>query len=295
MLLYFYRIHFNIIYCFDPDNIYFSRVLHTIGKSQDDNLNILTTATSNYLPGCSSFRGPGDSPKKHDHLRTNTVTKEFNKTGFQKPSIPLDGDYNQQNELSLRTSATPKSHYTKISVLQQPFHSGGHQNEFMSHKFDGGFVEPDNSKVAINHGYFRSDKYSTALSSGYNTRTGTNTEIPHNTGVVESTEHSFGGHKIATSSTSLPNKKDITTGVSTAGYKKPKYPVLIGNTVMFYDTKTFASLPQCCKYMVKVKVKDAMGTYKVKLALKSSSDTERYVRTYAYICMYSYVHYNDDC
>jgi len=42
----------------------------------------------------------------------------------------------------------------------------------------------------------------------------------------------------------------------------------------------FGTLPQHCKYMVKVRVKNASGNYRTKLALKSTSDTDRYGYNY---------------
>lgn len=56
------------------------------------------------------------------------------------------------------------------------------------------------------------------------------------------------------------------------GYGHSEYPVLIRDTVVVYDTKAFASLPQQSKYMVKIKVKDTSGIYKVKMVLKSTND-----------------------
>ena len=57
----------------------------------------------------------------------------------------------------------------------------------------------------------------------------------------------------------------------TVGYTKPSYPVLIGNDVVVYDTKLFASLPLHDKYMVKDRVQGASGV-RAKLILKSSAE-----------------------
>ena len=52
-------------------------------------------------------------------------------------------------------------------------------------------------------------------------------------------------------------------------YKKAIYAVLIGDTVRVCDTKLYASLPSCNKYMVKERTKDAVGNTRVKLSLKT--------------------------
>ena len=79
---------------------------------------------------------------------------------------------------------------------------------------------------------------------------------------------------------------ELTSKTGISGSRSTEYPVLIGNTVVVCNIKTFASLPQHCKYMVKVKVKDTPGAYKVKMTLKSS-DTDQYVILY---CYNSYIH-----
>jgi len=60
------------------------------------------------------------------------------------------------------------------------------------------------------------------------------------------------------------------------GYSKPTYAVLVGRIVTVYDTKRFASLPNCSKFMVKERIKDSSGATKVKLALKSCEE-KRYI------------------
>ena len=64
--------------------------------------------------------------------------------------------------------------------------------------------------------------------------------------------------------------------VASSGYSKPTYAVLVGRTVMVYDTSRFASLPNCSKFMVKERIKDSSGATKVKLALKSCEE-KRYI------------------
>ena len=64
--------------------------------------------------------------------------------------------------------------------------------------------------------------------------------------------------------------------VASSGYNKPTYAVLVGRTVMVYDTSRFASLPNCSKFMVKERIKDSSGATKVKLALKSCEE-KRYI------------------
>jgi len=53
-----------------------------------------------------------------------------------------------------------------------------------------------------------------------------------------------------------------------SGYTKPTYAVLIGNTVMVYDTIRFTSLPKYSKFMVKERQRDSLGVTRIKLALK---------------------------
>ncbi|XP_065897039.1 uncharacterized protein [Dysidea avara] len=55
------------------------------------------------------------------------------------------------------------------------------------------------------------------------------------------------------------------------GYNKPSYPVLVGDTVRLYATKTFTALPHLSKYMVKERLPNSS---KPRLVLKSS-ETER--------------------
>ena len=58
------------------------------------------------------------------------------------------------------------------------------------------------------------------------------------------------------------------------GYNKPSYPVLVGDTVRLYATKTFTALPHLSKYMVKERLPNSS---KPRLVLKSS-ETERSVQ-----------------
>ena len=59
------------------------------------------------------------------------------------------------------------------------------------------------------------------------------------------------------------NEKDERKAVEY--YKKETYAVLIGDTVRVYNTKLYASLPMCNKFMVKERVKDSSGMARVKL------------------------------
>ena len=54
------------------------------------------------------------------------------------------------------------------------------------------------------------------------------------------------------------------------GYKKPVYPVLVGNSVKVYPTNLFALLPQHDKFLVKERQHDPTGGFtRAKLVLKS--------------------------
>ena len=149
----------------------------------------------------------------------------------------------------------------------QPFSSVG--RNLVSHKFHGGVAEADNCRVMIKDLPYSAvpttDKLSTT-SSGY--FTATSPKISSNT--IEDNDVPSNGISPLDEGELNSKAKSVVSG-----YGHSKYPVLIGNTVVVCDTKTFASLPQHCKYMVKVKVKDTSGSYKIKMALKSTSDTER--------------------
>ena len=56
-----------------------------------------------------------------------------------------------------------------------------------------------------------------------------------------------------------------------AGYMKPVYPILVGNSVKVYPTNLFALLPQHDKFLVKERQHDpTAGCTRAKLVLKSS-------------------------
>ena len=66
-----------------------------------------------------------------------------------------------------------------------------------------------------------------------------------------------------------PDDEPLLEPESKSVYNKPTYAVLVGNTVKVYSTNMFASLPDHGKFMVKERQRDASGSTKVKLALKS--------------------------
>lgn len=241
-------------------------ILHyTIGTgiNHDEKLvkiSINTTATSscldNAFPLKAVLRGPGDRPLKHNYLSINTAVRRSHT--FQPLTVLDDG--HQQNEQAVRTPTASSRNYST--------------NLLRVSKFKGKIAEADNCNIAINHLSIGSvnDKCST-VSSGYNTATGSD----------------FYSHPIEDKTVpvdippsdreELLKPKVIMSDVF--GYRRTEYPVLMGNSVRLYSTKMFGSLPQHCKYMVKVRVKDESGKYRAKLVLKSTSDTnhERYIAT----------------
>ena len=52
-------------------------------------------------------------------------------------------------------------------------------------------------------------------------------------------------------------------------YRKSTYTVLIGDTVKVYDTRNYAILPLRNHYMVKERIKDASGSTRVKMSLRT--------------------------
>jgi len=119
------------------------------------------------------------------------------------------------------------------------------------------------------------DKYST-VSSGYNTASATSSGFCSHTiedKAVPCGIPPFNGELLKPET------------VSPVDYRT-ECPVLVGNNVRLYNTKMFGSLPQHCKYMVKIRVKDASGNYRTKLVLKSTSDTDRYGYNYVLTSYY---------
>ena len=68
-----------------------------------------------------------------------------------------------------------------------------------------------------------------------------------------------------------------TTVTKSAGYNRPTYPVLIGNSVKVYSTKDFADLPHHDYFMVKERIKDSSGATKAKLMLKCTTKRLVYI------------------
>ena len=205
------------------------------------------------------LRGPGDRPSKRDYLPINMALRQ--PSVAIQPMIALDDDYRQVSTASLRNCNT-----NVLKNAAQPNYSVG--CNLVSHKFNGGIAEADNCRDMMKdlpHGSVpTTDKLSTT-SSGYITATSPKISSC----LLEDNDHEVPKYGVSYLDEGELKPK-AKSGVS--GYGHSEYPVLIGNTVVVYGTKAFASLPQHSKYMVKVKVKDTSGIYKVKMALKSTND-----------------------
>ena len=202
------------------------------------------------------FRGPGDRPSKRDYLPINMARRQ--PTVAIQPIIALDDDYRRVSTTSPRNCNT-----NILRNAVQPNSSIG--RNLVSHKFDGGIAEADkciDMMKDLPYGTVpTTDKLSTT-SSGYITASSPKISLEDN------------DHEVPKYGVSYLDEGELKskTKSGVSGYGHSEYPVLIGNTVVVYGTKTFASLPQHSKYMVKVKVKDTSGIYKVKMALKSTND-----------------------
>lgn len=195
----------------------------------------------------SEFRG--DVPRKKvgrplppgfdesGHLNESTV-------GSQGYFTASTADYSSQSYRSkIATFSSGISEaYTKPSGLQRA-------------SFMGGINEADNKPLSINR---KCVEPSLEPSNVHNAT------ICHNQTISSGPEQWKSNLHVTKKLDSITDERKLADS-----YKKESYAVLIGNSVRICNTKLYASLPLCNKYMVKDRVKDASGITRVKLSLKT--------------------------
>ena len=225
------------------------------------------------------LRGPGDRPSKRDYLPINMALRQ--PSVAIQPMIALDDDYWRVSTTSLRNRNTN----ILKNAVQSNYSIGCN---LVSHKFDGRIAKADNCRDMMKDLPYGTVPTTDTTSSGYITATSPKVLLEDNDHEVPK----YGVSYLAEGEL----KSKAKSGIS--GYGHSEYPVLIGNTVVVYGTKAFASLPQHSEYitsyavligntvrvydtkmyaalplhnkcMIKERVKDASGNTRVKMSLKT--------------------------
>ena len=190
---------------------------------------------------------PGFDDSGHSLLDESTIGSQ----GYFTGSTADYSSYSYRSKIATFSSGISEV-YTKPAALQRA-------------NFKGKDDETDNKPLSINK---KIVEHSLELPSlGYSTQTAVYRNQAASFGPKSHDE--WKSHLQSTKHDKIIKSDKKDERKFTDYYKKATYAVLIGNTVRVCNTKLYASLPLCNKYMVKEKIKDASGNARVKLSLKT--------------------------
>ena len=195
-----------------------------------------------------SLLPPGFDDSGHSLLNESTIALQ----GYFTGSTADYSSYSYRSKITTFSSGIPEV-YTKPAALQRAIFKREDEVDSKPLSINKKIVEPSLELPSIGYSTQTAVYHNQAISFGPKSHDQWRSHLqsPKHDKVIKS------------------DKKDERKFIDY--YKKATYAVLIGNTVRVCNTKLYASLPLCNKFIVEEKSKDASGnaTCRMKLSLKT--------------------------